>query len=418
MQVTFLASLVNTREPADILIGSFYGIPLLSPDQTPSMEQLQTLEEQLLSQYYLHRDSLTSALLSYASIHSGAQSTKGCEEKVHYDYQLCYKTQVCLGRLRSIISQLRPREEQSGIFQLPDGSCVNYSQYSISKLSKLIGTLLNTILSLNVDAEKPPEGECLAPPRTRGEEEGGNDRSRSEGIAEDEGLEEDMQWFGQLPLLSEEECRVLFLMMCIHGTPQMHARTIALLINFGGSQKWWGKFIVKMAITLFGGKQMQVFNKERYRITRTHAHTERYRCNYYFHVLIYIFLCRALLQFSALCQHTYNTSDLLPCLLHFLQQKLSPFLPTSTSSSSTHTTSHTPHSSHKDPDHNLLQWVIMLLAHFLSSVVLPSPQCSLLVPLTIGCKPPEFIPTPAGAEQGSSSTGSSHEAGTRDVKVG
>ena len=262
--MTFLGSLVNTREPADVLIGSFYGIPLLSPDQTPSMEQLHTLEEHLLSQYYLYRDSLTSALLSYASVHSGAQSTKRCEEKVNYDYQLCFKTQVRLARLRNIICQLRPREEQSRVFQLPDGSRINFSQYSISKLSKLIGTLLNTILSLNVDAEKPPGGEGVAPPRNRFEGEGRRDRSRLEGVAEDEGLEEDMQWFGQLPLLSEEECRVLFLMMCIHGTPQMHARTIALLINFGGSQTWWGKFIVKMAVTLFGGQQTHVFNKERY----------------------------------------------------------------------------------------------------------------------------------------------------------
>lgn len=228
------------------------------------MEQLQTLEERLLSRYYLHRDSLTSALLSYASLHSGASNTKSCEEKVNYDYQLCYKTQVCLGRLRSVIGQVRPREEQSGIFHLPDGSCVNYSQYSISKLSKLIGTLLNTILSLNIDTENISSGECLVPLRIGGEEDDERgDRPRLEGIPEDEGLEEDMQWYGQLPLLSEEECRVLFLMMCIHGTPQMHGRTIALLINFGGSQKWWGAFIVKMAVSLFGGQQTEVFNKER-----------------------------------------------------------------------------------------------------------------------------------------------------------
>ena len=253
---------MNTRESADILIGSFYGIPLLSAEQIPSMEQLQILEEHLLSQYYLHRDSLTSSLLSYSSMHGGAQNTKRCEERVNYDYHHCYKMQVCIGRLRSIVGQLRPREVHCHVFQLPDGSSINYSQYSISKISKLIGTLLNTILSLNFDAEKPLEGESVIL-RNCGEEEWRRDRFRPEGIPEDEGLEEDMQWSRQLPLLSEEECRMLFLMMCIHGTPQMHARTIALLINFGGSQKWWGAFIVQMAVTLFGGEQTEIFDKER-----------------------------------------------------------------------------------------------------------------------------------------------------------
>ena len=153
------------------------------------------------------------------------------------------------------------------MFQLSDGSSVDYSLLSVSKLSKLIGTLLNTALSLNfgVDSESWEENFDLPAQRNRAKGAAGlGCEPQADGILEDEGLEEDVEWgHGQLPILSEEDCRVLFLMLCIHGTPQMHARAIALLINFGGSQKWWGRFVVNMMRTLFDGQQTDVFNKER-----------------------------------------------------------------------------------------------------------------------------------------------------------
>ena len=255
-----MGSLTNSREPAEFLIGSFYGIPLLSIDYTPTTSQLRNLEEQLLSQYYLHRDSLKSALLSYYSHHGNPLSVKRCEERVNYDYQQCFKTQVSLARLRGVMKHLKPSEDRSQVFQLSDGSGVDYSLLSISKLSKLIGTLLNTTLSLHYGVNSETFEENFD-----GTQQSGEDLwPRVDRVLEDEGLEEDVDWgCGQVPMLSEDDCRVLFLMLCIHGTPQMHARAIALLINFGGSQKWWGDFVVKMLKKLFDSQETVVFNKER-----------------------------------------------------------------------------------------------------------------------------------------------------------
>jgi len=64
-------------------------------------------------------------------------------------------------------------------------------------------------------------------------------------------------------MVTREDCRVLFLMLCIQGNPQMNERTIALPINLGGAQKWWGEFVVQMLQVLFGGQETVVFNKER-----------------------------------------------------------------------------------------------------------------------------------------------------------
>ncbi len=260
-QVTFLGSLTNTREMTQVFIGAFYGIPIFPPEQMPSTAQLHSLEDRLLSQYYLHRDSLTSALLSYASLQEGAPNTQLYEDKVNQVYQQCFKMQVSLARLRNFIKQKRESESKSasccgGVFQLPESS-VNFSQCSISKLNKMVGCLVDTLLTINADTRK--SFQSLTSQRTEELASGG-----SGGDSNDEGLEPDGD-FGQVQLLSEEECRVLFYTLCIHGIPKMHARATALLIKYGGSQSWWGNFIVKVATNLFDGQQTAIFNKERYK---------------------------------------------------------------------------------------------------------------------------------------------------------
>ena len=86
---------------------------------------------------------------------------------------------------------------------------------------------------------------------------------------------------------------------------------------------------------------------------------------------MYIF-SRALLQLSAMAQHTYSSSDLLPSILTFLRDKLSQFLQPPRDPAATPT---------NISDHAVLQWIVMLLCHFLSSVVSSDPQCNLFVPL-------------------------------------
>lgn len=246
-----------------VFIGAFYGIPLFPPDQAPSMEQLHSLQEWLLSQYYLHRDSLTSALLSYATQQGAPPTVLGpahqYEDRVNVEYQQCFKMQVSLARLGNFIrreSEIDSESSGGGVFRLPSESCIDYANFSASKLSKMVGCLVDTLLALSAaDGTAAPSS---------GPSSGGVSPKEEEQPLALVGSDNDP--FSQpqhVRLLTEEECRVLFYTLCIHGIPKMHARAIALLIKYGGSQSWWGGFIVKVAADLFGGQQAAIFNKER-----------------------------------------------------------------------------------------------------------------------------------------------------------
>lgn len=271
LQVSFLGSLTNAREMAQVFIGAFYGIPLFPVNQAPSLDQLQSLEERLLSQYYLHRDNLSSALLSYASLQGSALSSQQYEEKVDVEYHQCFKMQVSLARLRNFMRKMRECEVKGvkgGVYGLADEPSTGYGRYSISKLSKLIGCLVDTLLALNAADAKSAAVDMLAPPPPRAKE-ASSPYSRLElGVAGFAASSSPSQspspFFGHVHSLSEEDCRVLFHTLCIHGIPKMHARAIALLIKYGGGQGWWGGFIVKVATELFGAQQTEVFNKERW----------------------------------------------------------------------------------------------------------------------------------------------------------
>lgn len=256
--MTFLCSLTSAREVAQVFIGAFYGIPLFPADLCPSLEQLHSLEEWQLSQYYLHRDSLTSALLSYVSLQGNALgSSQQYEEKVNIEYQQCFKMQVSLARLRNFVKKTTDlqseRDRVGGVYQLPDESCIDYSRFSISKLSKMVGCLVDTLLALSIDMATPSE----ASPKMSKEE-------GEETVAAVLPREQEFRALDtQVRLLTEDECRVLFYTLCIHGIPKVHARAIALLIKYGGAQSWWGGFIVGVVADLFGRQQPAVFNKER-----------------------------------------------------------------------------------------------------------------------------------------------------------
>ena len=110
-------------------------------------------------------------------------------------------------------------------------------------------------------------------------------------------------------------------------------------------------------------------------------------------LLIVCLIHRALLQLSALCLHTYNTSDLLPCLLNFLLQLLAPYQSDSA-----------PPPPLSSSDSRVLQWVVLLMTHFLSAVILPSSQNGLYIPLTVPMVSDSnsgFPPMPSKVESGS-----------------
>lgn len=102
---------------------------------------------------------------------------------------------------------------------------------------------------------------------------------------------------------------------------------------------------------------------------------------------------RALLQLSALAQHTHHTSDLLPNMLTFLRDKLAQFTTPTTSAQA----------AHKITEHSVLRWMVMLLSHFLSSVTTPTSQCSLFAPLATNPPSGDGVePTPTTNGSGSS----------------
>lgn len=268
-----------------VFIGAFYGLPLFSPDHAPSTEQLHSLEEQLLARYYLHRESLSSALLSYASLQGGGAGTQQYQEKVAVEYQQCFKTQVSLARLRNFVkATTSANEREGGEFELPAESGVEYGQCSISKLSKMVGCLVDALLALNVNggAGSPPPG---LPPASSS-----RDEQASSHKGQDGGLGNELRDPPHIELsklsapphqgggegggggLSEEECGVLFYTLCIHGVPKMHARALALLVKYCGSCRWWGGFLVSVAANLFGPQQAHIFNKERYVCTCMDMH--------------------------------------------------------------------------------------------------------------------------------------------------
>lgn len=165
--------------------------------------------------------------------------------------------QVSLARLRNFVKKMTtdsrplPGNGQGGcgqqgravVYRLPEESCIDCTHLSISKLSKMVGCLVDALLALSVDTRPSPE---VSPKEERGKFP----------VLDSDAL-------AQARLLTEDECRVLFYTLCIDGIPKMHARAIALLIKYAGSQSWWGGFIIKVAADLFGGQQTAVFNKER-----------------------------------------------------------------------------------------------------------------------------------------------------------
>ena len=71
--------------------------------------------------------------------------------------------------------------------------------------------------------------------------------------------------------------------------------------------------------------------------------------------------CRTLLQLSALCQRTYQCSNVVRCLFQLLEEKLSLLLQDADHTDPT-----------RSPDHLLLQWLVLLLSHILASLSLPN----------------------------------------------
>ena len=282
--MTFVGRLGANREKAQVFIGSFYGRPVLTRDSTLSPRQLLSLEENIVSQYHGARDRLSQALLSYAGLSRKSSSSanqkqlKLCEEKVGSSYQECFKAQVQLARLRHFSKSLHDNEPavSSGVGLAKEGSSdgfvfsvdeearsLNFHEMAFSRLSKIVGCLVDTLLVLNGGTYTGAEAQVSSPVR-RIPFLSRISLDLEPPRFEDKVIDEFLEWNPVAPpSLNEEECSLLFLSLCVHGVPKLHARACALLTRLCGSQEWWGRFVTNMALELFNVGQPGVFNKER-----------------------------------------------------------------------------------------------------------------------------------------------------------
>ena len=284
--MTFVGRLGANREKAQVFIGSFYGRPVFTGDTSLTPRQLLSLEETILSQYHGARDRLSQALLSYAGLSRKSSSSasqkqlKQCEEKVGSSYQECFKAQVQLARLRHFTKSQHDKEptvsssddsqgkeeSTSSVFSVDEEArSLNFHEMTFSRLSKIVGCLVDALLVLNGGTYTGAEAQVSSPVRRKPFQRTISFDPEPPKF-EDKIIDEFLEWSPVAPpSLSERECSLVFLSLCIHGVPKLHARACALLTRLCGSQEWWGRFITNMALELFNINQPGVFNKERYK---------------------------------------------------------------------------------------------------------------------------------------------------------
>ena len=186
--MTYTGKLGASREKAQIFLGAFYGIPLLSkPSQLLAsvdplgsrvlrpLEQrllasvdplgsrvLRPLEQRLLSEYRSARDKLTASLTIHSSaVERGpASCRKQLQDRVRERYQACFLAQARLARIRNYANWVGNGGETAaiaagGVFSVEEEAAgVEFAEISLSQLYRLAGCLVNTLLVLCGPADR------------------------------------------------------------------------------------------------------------------------------------------------------------------------------------------------------------------------------------------------------------------------
>lgn len=234
------------------------------------------MEESILSQYHTSREKLISALLAYSNHFQRSTSNDGLAEKyedeVNSHYRLCFRAQVQLARLKNWKS-CQDEVQNKGQYSIEkQAGSIDLATLSASKLSKLIGCIIDTLLILDKPHSnlKPNKVDAI--------------------LKVPSPVEEDQT-------LSEENCSMLFSILCVHGTPKFHARACALLIRLYGAQPWWGHFVTRTAIDLLSNSHQAIFNQDRYVMTTYHMDVYiMYICMYSVHIVFpvnvsHVYMC-------------------------------------------------------------------------------------------------------------------------------
>ena len=253
LQVSFVGKLGASREKVQVFLGAFYGHPATpggGNGEALSPVTLKSLESKTLTEYYHAREKLISFLAQYTSVvnkSSDPTLLKQHEDAVTASSHACFRLQVRLSRLRNFVRQYQVTTGgwwvgQGRVFELKEEvRRALLVDVSSSQLCKTIGCLVDSVLVLSLSlASSKPTGK-----------ESGDGPSPAAPPAPPPSY------------LSEEECSVLFMTLCVQGIPKLHARSCALLVALCGSQSWWGCFVTGAVATLYSSSQTTIFHKER-----------------------------------------------------------------------------------------------------------------------------------------------------------
>ena len=143
VQVTYTGRLGAARERAQVFLGAYYGVPLLTPQDPQGPQILPPIEQVLLSRYQETRQDLVSALKT-------AGEDPHDKERIREKYQACFLAQTRLARLRHYMRAVGEAPSViGGVFSLQEAAAaVDYSSLSRSQMYRLAGCLVNTVLIL------------------------------------------------------------------------------------------------------------------------------------------------------------------------------------------------------------------------------------------------------------------------------
>uniref|UniRef100_A0A1X7VLP9 UBC core domain-containing protein n=1 Tax=Amphimedon queenslandica TaxID=400682 RepID=A0A1X7VLP9_AMPQE len=330
IRLTFVSVITTSSERCVISLGQYYGKPLL-PVQGYSPSLLSGLEARLSSQYLHSLKELKDLLKMFHRGNSLPLLRKQFKKHLLLVHQRCFEAQVKLNRIRNQIREIN--ENQINV----DSTCgttdqitdsdpsivskekeevkelFNYNSVSLKKLIKFTSCITNTLLLLS-NRLHPSISDSLDAMR-----------------------------------MGRDECRALFLSVCLNTGQSIHSRMCALLVKLCGAEEWWGDLLAELFHELFNSNQPLTFNKE-----------------------------RVILQFSALCQCTMTTNfSVLEELLSLLTDTLRPLVSQDNEEQT------------EEFDSHCVQWLTLLLSHVLSSNDARNKDSNVFVP-TLPLLPHDF----------------------------
>lgn len=240
-RITYIGSMNASNEKCILSLGQFYGKPVIEDSNRPHDSALLSLETKLLSQYHKQREELQDVLAMYTQGNSSPVLKKQLKKQIKSVHLSCFKAQVKLARFRHIVQELRHSTaiNEEGLFSLQKMEVASFSTLSAKKLFKCISCVIDAMLILTQSANSTfklhPQ---LSEPHPL--------TLQSMGIH-----------------ITKSDCRDLFLAVCIHSSPTVHARLCALLVMLCGGQPWWGELLAEVFADLFSSSQSILFDKER-----------------------------------------------------------------------------------------------------------------------------------------------------------